>query len=383
MPLLAVISGLSSFSLAIILPALPALAREHGTDYTGIQFLVSAYLLGLALSQPLWGQVTDRIGRRPVVLLGFTVYVAASLACLVAENLELLMLLRALQAAGASTGTVVARAVIRDTHDEADGARAMSWVSIGLGAAPIIAPVIGGVLLTRGSPESIFAVMAVTGAVLWLLLYLRLPETLEREQVQVLDWRRFLGGYRALLTNRGFLGYTAVYGFAQGAFFAFLTVGAAIFADSFKLGPGVFGAVWGTMGIAYVLGAFGGGRLAGGVRRPLLLPVGVSATLALGLAVVAFDAWLGPRLLTVLVPLFLMMLLTGAVTPLVMAGAVYQLPGLAGTAAGLSSALGMTISGAFTVAAGMVYGGDFTPIALLIATGSLLTFLSWLTIRRR
>ncbi|MEQ8263750.1 multidrug effflux MFS transporter [Pseudohaliea sp.] len=383
MPLLAVISGLSSFSLAIILPALPALAGVYGTDYAGIQFLVSAYLLGLALSQPLWGQVTDRIGRRPVVLLGFTVYVAASLACLVAENLELLMLLRALQAAGASTGTVVARAIIRDTHDEADGARAMSWVSIGLGAAPIIAPVIGGVLLIRGSPGSIFAVMAVTGAVLWLLLYLRLPETLEREQVQLLDWRRFLDGYRALLTNRGFLGYTAVYGFAQGAFFAFLTVGAAVFADSFDLGPGVFGAVWGTMGFAYVLGAFGGGRLASGVRRPLLLPVGVSATLALGLAVLAFDAWLGPRLLTVLVPLFLMMLLSGAVTPLVMAGAVYQVPGLAGTAAGLSSALGMTISGAFTVAAGMVYGGDFTPIALLIATGSLLTFLSWLSIRQR
>jgi DHA1 family bicyclomycin/chloramphenicol resistance-like MFS transporter len=383
MPLLAVISGLSSFSLAIILPALPALAGVYGTDYAGIQFLVSAYLLGLALSQPLWGQVTDRIGRRPVVLLGFTVYVAASLACLVAENLELLMLLRALQAAGASTGTVVARAIIRDTHDEADGARAMSWVSIGLGAAPIIAPVIGGVLLIRGSPGSIFAVMAVTGAVLWLLLFLRLPETLAREQVQLLDWRRFLDGYRALVTNRGFLGYTAVYGFAQGAFFAFLTVGAAVFADSFDLGPGVFGAVWGTMGFAYVLGAFGGGRLASGVRRPLLLPVGVSATLALGLAVVAFDAWLGPRLLTVLVPLFLMMLLSGAVTPLVMAGAVYQVPGLAGTAAGLSSALGMTISGAFTVAAGLVYGGDFTPIALLIATGSLLTFLSWLSIRQR
>jgi DHA1 family bicyclomycin/chloramphenicol resistance-like MFS transporter len=383
MPLLAVISGLSSFSLAIILPALPALAAKHGTDYAGIQFLVSAYLLGLALSQPLWGQVADRVGRRPVILVGFTVYVLASLACLAVHSLGTLMLLRILQAAGASTGTVVARAIIRDTHSEADGARAMSWVSIGLGAAPIIAPVIGGALLVRGDAEWIFAVMAGAGAALWGILFLRLPETLQRDDVRLLDWRSFLGGYRDLLTNRGFLGYTAVYGFAQGAFFAFLTVGAAVFADSFGLGPGVFGTVWGTMGIAYVLGAFGGGRLASGARRPLLLPVGVTATLVLGLSILTLDHWLGPRLLTVLVPLFLMMLLSGAITPLVMAGAVYQLPGLAGTAAGLSSALGMTISGAFTVAAGLVYSGDFTPIARLIAVGALLTFAGWLTIRQR
>ena len=381
--MMAVISGLSSFSLAVILPALPTLAGKYGTGPARIQFLVSAYLLGLALSQPLWGQVSDRVGRRPVILFGFALYVIASLACLVAPNLETLILLRIVQAAGASTGTVVARAVIRDTHSEATGVRAMSWVSIGLGAGPIVAPVIGGGLLVQGAPEWIFAVMAVIGAVLWLLLLLRLPETLDHNDRQLLDWHSFLSGYRALLSSRGFLGYTAVYGFVQGAFFAFLTVGAAIFQDSFALGPGVFGIIWGTMGIAYVLGAFGGGRLASGMRRPLLLPGAVTATLGLAIAVAAFDQWLGARPLTVLVPLFLMMLLSGAVTPLVMAGAVYQLPGLAGTAAGLSSALGMTISGAFTVAAGIVYAGDFTPIALLITAGGLLTFLSWLTIRHQ
>lgn len=383
MVLLAVISGISSFSLAIILPALPALATRHGTDYAGIQFLVSAYLLGLALSQPIWGQVADRIGRRPVVLIGFATYVAASLTCLVAPTLEALMLLRVLQAAGASTGTVVARAVIRDTHNESDGARAMSWITVGLGAAPIIAPIIGGTLLVRGDISWIFAVMAVAGVLLWALLYRQLPETLDRSQVLPLDWRRFVAGYATLLSHGGFVGYTAVYGFVQGAFFAFLTVGAAVFADSFGLGPGVFGAVWGVMGVAYVVGALGAGRLAGSARRPLLLPAAVTLTLLLGLLVALLDHWLGARLLSVMLPLFVMMMLSGGITPLVMAGAVYQVPGLAGTAAGLSSALGMTLGGAFTVAAGILYHGDFTPIALLIAAGGLLTFISWLSVRHR
>ena len=128
MVLLATVSGLSPFTLSIILPALPALAGRYGTDTAGIQFLVSGYLLGLALSQPLWGPLADRIGRRPTILAGLALFVAASLACLFATGLEALVALRTLQGMGSSAGTVVARAVIRDTHESDAAGRAMSQI---------------------------------------------------------------------------------------------------------------------------------------------------------------------------------------------------------------------------------------------------------------
>lgn len=381
LPLLAVVSGLSSFSLTIVIPALPAMAAGYNVTLAQIQLLVSFFLLGLALSQPLWGHVTDVIGRRPVVLLGLALFVIASAASLGERSLGELTLLRFLQALGASAGTVVARAIIRDTHEEQDAARAMSWISIGLGGAPIVAPIIGGALLLFGDIRWVFAVMAAIGIALWLLLWLQLPETLAADRPRP-AWRNLLRSYATLLGSRGFVGYTAVYGFFQGGFFAFLAVGAAVFQDSFGLGPAVFGAVWGLMGTSYVIGAVVGGRLSSGPRRPLLLPVCVLSALGVSLLMLALDVLLGTRMPSVLIPLFLMMTVTGAATPLVMAGAVYQVPQLAGTAAGLSSALGMVLGGCFTVLAGLVYDGDFTPAAALIAGSAVATTAGWLLIRR-
>lgn len=381
MALLAAVSGVSSFSLTIVVPALPSMADGFDVSFAEIQLLVSAYLFGLAISQPIWGHVSDTLGRRPVVLLGFLLFIASSLACLFEPDLLTLTLLRILQACGSSAGTVVARAVIRDTHDEENAARAMSWVSIGLGSAPIVAPVIGGALLLYGDTRFIFAVMGGIGTLLWVLMYRDLRETLPADADRP-AWSGLLRSYGTLVRSRGFLGFTAMYGFFQGGFFAFLAVGAAVFLDSFGLGPAVFGAVWGVMGVSYVLGAVAAGRLSSTHRRPLLLPVCTFAALGCAAIMSAFDLLLGARMLTVLAPMFCMMAFTGAASPLVMAGAVYQVPHLAGTAAGLSSALGMVTGGAFTVVAGYLYNGDFTPIATLIAAAAALTTLSWLAIRR-
>lgn len=381
LPLLAAVSGMSSFSMAIILPALPALATFYATDYAGIQLLVSAYVLGLAIAQPLWGHITDRVGRRPVMLWGFALFIAASAGCLLEPGLPMLTALRVLQAAGACSGTVVSRAVIRDTYAVEDGARAMSWLTIGLGAAPIIAPMIGGALMLYSDTFYLFAVMAVSGAVLWILLYLKLPETLAPDAERP-AWSSLFGSYGTLLRLRGFVGYTAIFGFIQGGFFAFLAVGAAVFQDSFGLGPAAFGTIWGVMGVSYVLGALGGGRVSASRRRPLLLPVCVFATLLCGLGIALLDILFGAMLLGVLLPLFMLMVVSGAATPLVVAGAVYQEPRLAGTASGLASALAMATGGAFTVAAGVLYKGDFTPIAVLIALSTILTVGGWLVVRR-
>lgn len=380
LPLLAVISSISSFSLAIVVPALPTLAHEFATDAAGVQFLISGYLLGLAVAQPLWGPLADRLGRRRIALLGFGLFVMSSLACLVATDLLSLSLLRMLQAAGGSAGTVAARAMIYDSFDAKDSASAMSWITIGLGTAPIIAPIVGGVIIGVAGHDALFMTMAIMGGTLWVLIFVALQETLQLDQ-EPLNWRGIFLGYKKLLSHRGFVANTAVYGLVQGAFFAFLSVGAAVFQDSFGIGPTQFGAVWGAMSIAFVLGAVVAGKLAKTAWQPYLLPVTVIGTLLFGQLTLVNQLVFGATLPGLLVPLGLLMTLAGGITPIVMAGAVYQVPHLAGTAAGLSSAIGMTVGGSFTSFAGLLYVGSFTPIAALIACTTVLTFAAWLWAR--
>ena len=379
--LLAVVSGLGPFAMAILLPLLPSLVEQFETDHAKVQFVVSVYLIGLALAQPVAGFLCDLVGRRRVVLVGMGIFVVASLACGFASSLWTLVALRFLQAIGVSTGTVVSRAVIHDTHDETLGGRAMSYLTIGLGLAPVLAPMLSGVLYLAGGVQLVFSATAAVGGIVWILLWLRLEETrppsLPRPRLQA-----WLASYGELLSSRTFMGYTLVFGFIQGSFFAFLAVGAAIFESSFGLGPTVFGAVGGSMAIAYVAGAVVGGRLSAGRYAPLLLPVGILATLAVGMSVPLLTGLLGVTPATVLPQMFLLMALAGAVTPIVIAGPVYHHPEAAGTSAGLSSAIGIVVSAIFAVWSGAVYIGDFAPVANVIAVSASLTCLSWLMIRR-
>ena len=379
--LLAVVSGLSPFAMAIMLPLLPGLVAQFDSDYVTVQFVVSAYLLGLAVSQPVAGFLCDLVGRRPVVLTGMGVFVLTSIACTFADSLSMLIALRFLQAAGVSTGTVASRAVIRDTHAAAVGARAMSYLTIGLGLAPVMSPMLGGWLYVVGGVRLVFTATAAVGCIVWCLLWLRLGETRPPEQPKP-HWQAWLTSYGQLLCSRAFMGYTLVFGFIQGTFFAFLAVGAAVFENSFGMGPGAFGAVWGCMAISYVLGAVIGGRVSSGRHAPVLLPFGMLATLLIGISVPVMTSLLGVTPATVLPQMFVLMTLSGAVTPVVMAGAVYHHPEAAGTGAGLSSALGMVIGSSFTVWAGAVYGGEFSPIAGIIGVAASLTFASWLLVRR-
>lgn len=379
--LLAVISGLSPFAMAILLPLLPGLVTQFDSHYATVQFVVSAYLLGLAVTQPVAGFFCDLVGRRPVVLVGMGLFVVTSIACTFVDSLSMLIVMRFLQAVGVSTGTVVSRAVIRDTHDAAVGARAMSYLTVGLGLAPVLAPMLGGWLYVAGGVRFVFTATAVAGCVVWLLLWQYLPET-RPPQLPRPRSRAWLRSYGRLLRSRVFMGYTLVFGFIQGTFFAFLAVGAAVFESSFGMGPAVFGVVWGGMAISYVLGAVIGGVLSVGRHAPLLLPAGMLATLVFGLSIPVMTGLYGVTPMTVLPQMFLLMTLSGAVTPVVMAGAVYHHPEAAGTSAGLSSALGMVLGSSFTVWSGAVFTGDFAPIATIIGIASSLTFISWLMVRR-
>lgn len=378
--LLSVTSALSPFAMVVMAPALDALGVQFGVGAARTQFIVSAYLLGLAFAQPAAGILCDRIGRRPVMLWGFAIFVVTSIACALVDSLELLIGLRFLQAAGVSVGTVTSRATVRDLNDASGSARALSYISAAMGLAPIVGPAVGGSISAAYGPQAVFFASASLGVVVWVWGLARYPETTDpasRPKPSLGEWLR---SYAELLRSRVFIGYSMMYGLAQAVFFAFMTVGAAVFSRDLGLGPGAFGATWGALAFAYVAGATLTGKLAARVPAIRLLGAGLATILVGTFTLLALVLTVGVNFWVLTIPLIVLSLANGIVTPLSLAGAVSYRPLIAGTSSGLSSAIGLSLSGLFTIVTGLVYTGSFVPVAILMAGVAALTAATgWLT----
>ncbi len=379
--LLGIACGLSPFGMAIIVPAMSNIADKFLADLSVVQFVVSAYLFGLATAQPVSGFLCDRFGRRPVMLCGFGLFVAASIACAFTTSLSNLILFRFFQAVGVSVGTVASRAIVRDTRNANQAAEAMSYIAAAMGIAPIVAPMVGGWLGVVAGHKGIFLLTAAIGVFVLAGMYAKLPETLNTNS-KPLEWRDWLRNYKLLLRSGSFMGYTLIFGFVQGSFFSFLAVGASVFDSSFGIGAQAFGMIWGAMAIAYVSGAAVAGRVTRTIGTDRVLKYSVWMTLFIGWLLFAIIFTTEFSIAGVLAPMVLLMALAGSVTPAAMAGAVHQHPEIAGTSSGLSSALGITVGGLFTIISGVIYAGDFRTVALLIAVATTCVTASWLLVHR-
>lgn len=363
--ILALASALSPFGMIVIVPSLGEVASHYAVSPGDTQLLIATYLFGLGVGQPISGHLADRTGRRPVILGGFLLFSAASLAGALCTSFVPLVGARFLQAVGVSAGTVGARAIVRDTHDALGAARAMGVIGAAMGMPPVIGPPIGGLLSDHWGPPAIFAFSAVLGGVTLLALWTSLAETLRRDSLPVsAPWYR---QWRELLGSRVFLGYTLLYAFTQSAFFVFLAVGAPLFAERFSIDSGEFGVLWGIMGMLYVASAAASGRL---MRRfgPGQSLAGATLLTSIGgltLALLAFARVESAA--AILLPLAAMMAAAGLQTAQALAGAVNCRPDIAGTAAGLSSATALGLCGLLTILSGLLYSGAFLPVAVLVA----------------
>ncbi len=366
--LLGAASGLSAFGMASVVPMLPSLERELSTDFATLQFVVSAYLLGLGVFQPVQGVLCDRYGRRPVLLAGFTVFMVASLLASAAPSLPLLVLARFLQAMGVSVATVVSRAIVRDSYAPEPAAIAFAFITAVMGVSPVIAPLAGGVVSGIWGWRAVFWMHAAMAACLLLLLFSQLRETRPAtlQPLSIADLTRAFG---TLVREQRFLGYTLTYSFISGGSFIFVTIGAALFERLFGLSATAFGAIWAGLAGAYVLGAASAGALARryGTRRVALL--GIHVNLFAAAAFCAAAAWPRPLLPAFVAALAIQTLANGLVSPLALAGAVGDHPAFAGVAAGLSSSIAMLVSMACAILAGTLYDGTAatTAIPLTIA----------------
>lgn len=366
--LLASAAALSPFGMTSIIPTLVALGGIYAVTPAWAQFVISAYLFGLGVTQPFSGLLCDRLGRRPVMMGGIALFLVASVGCALAGSFWTLVAWRFVQAVGISVGTVASRAIIRDTCDPIESLRALGVLAAGLGAAPVVAPAFGGLIGEAFGPPGVFLATGALAAIILAWVTAVLPET--RPPGTTGDGEPLLPGYRELLRSPVFVGNTLLFGFIQGSFFAFLGVGAMLFETRLGIGQQGFGIIWGVLSIAYVGSAAGAGRLAGAIGPWRTMVAGTAIAMAAGWGMLILGLVAGTTLWTVILPIGLLMIGSGFVTPMSMAGAVAGRPELAGRAAGLSSAIGLVLSGVFAVATGLFYSGSLLPVAALIAAAA-------------
>jgi MFS transporter, DHA1 family, multidrug resistance protein len=273
--------AIGPLAVDMYLPALPALQAEFHTSESRVQHTLSAYLLGLACGQLLFGPIADRYGRKPPLLGGLTVFMLASAGCALAGTIGAFVALRFAQALGGASGMVVIRAVIRDRFDEIQSARVLSLMMLVMGAAPILAPLAGGWLLVNGSWHWIFFFL-VAFALLCIALVALFLEESHPVHKRTATLGRALQGTLPLFGDVRFLGPVIVFIGAFGCFFAYIAAAPFVYIQYFGVPADSFGWYFGAGACGYIT--------VSQLNRRIVLRLGTRRTLGLGVAGLASSA---------------------------------------------------------------------------------------------
>lgn len=355
--ILVAMSALGPLALNIFMPSMPGLAKELAVDYGTVQLTLTFYLVGLGVAQLVYGPISDRWGRRPVLLWGLGIYCIGSIACALAPSISWLMLGRGLQAIGGCAGLVLGRAIIRDLYARDRSAAMIGYVTMAMSLAPMLSPVVGGYLDGLFGWRATFAFCSLAGLAVYAWVILTLQETLtERglgEGATVL-----LRGYAMLLRSPVFCGYVLQTAFTSGVFFAFIAGAPFVVVTVMGEPASTYGLWFIVVSLGYLTGNFFTGRYAVRLGVDRMLAYGAVVQLV-GTGALALASWLGPLSLPgIFLPMTVVALSNGLVLPNGIAGAISVNPRAAGAAAGLSGALQMATGAIAAVLVGSAQDHD-------------------------
>lgn len=349
---LVAMTGVSALNINMVLPSLPSLAAHFDADYAVVALAVSAYLGLTAVLQLILGPMSDRYGRRPVTLVCFAVFLAATLGCVFAPGIASFLGFRMLQAAVASA-FALSRAIVRDMVPPDEAASLIGYVTMGMSLMPMVGPVIGGFLDESFGWRSVFLFTFVAGTGATLLIWADLGETNRRRSA---SFGAQFRAYPELFRSYRFWGYALTAAFASGAFFGFLGGGPWVASEVLGMSPARLGFYFGFIALGYMLGNFLSGRFAGrvGLNRMMLFG-GVVSTAGMALALALFAVGrAGP--MSFFGSIAFVGVGNGLLLPSANAGLVSVRPHLAGSASGLGGALMIGGGAALSMLAGALLG---------------------------
>ena len=366
LPVLAMLSAFAPLSIDMYLPSFPLLTQAFHTDASRVQLTLSAFLLGFGFSPLVYGPLADRFGRRPVLLGAAVLYIVASALCAVATDIEHLIALRFLQALGAGAGPVIVRAIIRDLYTHEEAARTMSLMMVIVGAAPMLAPSIGGILLVEFGWRSIFWVLSGFGLVCIVLVQLALRESLPAQFRRPLAFKSTLGSYASLLTNARYLGFVLTGSLLFAGMFAYLSGSPFVFIELFGVSERFYGVLFALNVGGMVLMATVNSRLVRrhGPRKMLKAGVVIVALTGIVLLIVGFSG--ANSLPVVVASLFPLFCALSLVAPNATASALQDFPHMAGTASALAGALQFGLGALTGALVGVWHDGTALPMMVTV-----------------
>lgn len=380
--LLAALAAAGPISTDLYLPSLPRLRVLLDASVSEAQLTLSLFLAGFAVGGLIYGPLSDRFGRRPLMLSGMVVYILGSLACALAPNIEVLIIARFIQALGGSAGISLSRAMIRDLYGPLGAARALAVIGAAMAIAPMVGPILGGAIEAQFGWRANFAVLILFGVLCLSGIWFLLTETNHRLNPLATRPRILVTNYVTLLQQPHFRAYAAMVTCCYGGLFAFISGSSYVLMDVLKLTPAAYGICFSIVVTGYIFGTLTSIRL--GKSLGIAGMIGLGAVSALGGSLVmALIAWLLHLdglwgVVAIVVPMMFYTAGVGMMLPNSQAGAIAPFPHMAGTASSLLSFMQMAGAALFGVLLGHLYDGTSRPMASALALMGAACFGIWL-----
>ena len=360
--------------MQILLPALPVIKQTFEVSTEVAQLTLSLSMLSIALGTLFYGPLSDKYGRKPVMLLGLSITLIGSIFCFLANTIELLILGRFIQAFGAAVGLVLARAIVRDVYGAQEAARVIATLVMVMVVVPMFSPLLGGELMVWLSWEYVFVLIAIASVLMFFLLFQNLPETL-KEPVAFTGVAAMIGNYVLLFRSPAFCGYAFCVTFVSVVFFSFIAAAPEIMITVLKRPPTEYGYYFVMIPMGFMAGNYYARHFGRSMELNRMISIGVSIgiggiSLAITLQLIGFH-----QPIALFAPVALAVLGNGIVLPNAQAAAINEFPRFAGSASGLTGFLQMFISGIAAQLVAVIFNGTVYPLLIMMLIASMLSLI--------
>ena len=366
--------ALGPFSIDMYLPSFDSIAKEFTTTKAQVGFSLTSYFIGISFGQLAYGPIMDKFGRKKPLLIGLVVYIVSAISCFYSPILYWLIISRFFLAIGSSAGMVASKAVVRDIFPPQEVARAISFLMLIMGGAPIIAPTIGGIVITHFSWHIIFLILAVFAVLMFISVTKFLPESIEPDKTVDLKIGQVINKYKGILEDKIFLTFSFAGSLTIGAMFAYISNAPSLFMDKFHLTESQFGWLFGMNAAGLIIGS----QLN---RLVLKRATTFAVTLIIGFILVALgvlfliNGYLIGNFYTTVILLFFILFLLGFQNPNTTALSLFPFTKRAGRASALVGSLKMIFGAIASFIISKFTGPSLIPLATIILVSLTLSLL--------